>query len=313
MTARRLKIYALLSAVLTLIYLVVHGTDSRSEKSAELVYNKPSLTEIESDPGAPTTRRMSLNARSVLVVDNHTGAWLYAKRALEARPIASLTKLLTAMVYLDMKPNLDTVVYISNRDCYKSAKSHLRRGEAYKAIDLLHIALMASDNRAARALATASGLPRQIFIECMNIKARQLGMMNTTVVEVTGLSEGNISTAADVAILVNAAMKYKLIKEITSKYRLRVKVQNKRRYKNYVNTNRMVLSKWRVLAGKTGFIRESDYCLATVLRDKQSRELTVVVLGSPTNNTRFRVARQLAVFGFKHAGRNTNGTQIARR
>jgi D-alanyl-D-alanine endopeptidase (penicillin-binding protein 7) len=147
----------------------------------------------------------------------------------------------------------------------------------------------------------------------MNKKARQLGMMNTAVVEVTGLSEKNVSTAADVAILIKAAMKYPLIKKITSKYRLRVDVRNKRRYKNYVNTNRMVLSKWKVLAGKTGFIRESDYCLGTVLRDKKGREITIVVLGSPTNNTRFQVARKLAYFGFKYAGRNSNGTQIAGR
>ncbi len=312
MTKRRLAISGFFVAVLMLIYIGVHGTSA--EESEPIVYDRPSINEITHDLDICKSRRMSLNAKSVLIIDNSTGAWIYRKYAQRKRPIASLTKLLTAMVYLDMAPNLDTVVYISNRDCYKSAKSNLRRGEAYKARDLLFATLMASDNRAARAIATASGLPRPIFVQRMNDKARWLGMMNTEVVEVTGLDENNISTAADIAILIREAMTYPMINKITSTYRHRAKLQNKNRYKNLVNTNRMVLSRWKVLAGKTGFIIESDYCLATVMKDRQGRELTVVVLGSPTNNIRFQVARKLAQYGFKHAGRIQDGTkQIADR
>jgi len=301
---RKIKAYGVLFVVLILVTLAVYGTGS--DKQPPVVYSYPTLAEISGDPEPPTSRRMAINARSVLLVDNSTGAWLYTKKALDTRPIASLTKLLTAMVYLDTHPNLDTVVYISGRDCYKSAKSHLREGEGYKASELLSIALMASDNRAARALATASELPRQAFIDRMNAKARELGMMNTKIFEVTGLDERNISTAADIATMVNAAMKYPQIKKVSSTYRLRIKVQNKKRYKNFVNTNRLVLSKWHVLLGKTGFIRESDYCLGTILKSKSGQEITVVVLGSPTNSTRFRVARKLADFGFKYAGRIKN-------
>lgn len=312
MKTRKIKVYGVGFMILFLALLAVYGTGANEQVPD--VYNYPTLSEIAGDPGPPPTRRMSVNARSVLVVDNSCGTWLYAKNALDTRPIASLTKLLTAMVYLDTHPNLDTIVYISGRDCYKSAKSHLRQGEGYKASELLTIALMASDNRAARALATASEIPRRDFVDRMNRKARELGMMNTKISEVTGLDDRNVSTAADIATMVNAAMKYPEIRKISSTYRLRVKVQNKRRYKNFVNTNRLVLSKWHVELGKTGFILESDYCLGTVLTNRSGQEITVVVLGSPTNGTRFRVARKLANFGFKYAGRMKNGAnEIAGR
>jgi D-alanyl-D-alanine endopeptidase (penicillin-binding protein 7) len=312
MMKQRLTIYGILIGVLTMVYIVVNGTGA--EEQPKIVYDYPSLEEVSYDLDICKTRRMSLNAKTALIIDNNTGAWIYKKYPQRRRPIASLTKLLTAMVYLDMGPNLDTVVYISNRDCYQSAKSNLRRGEAYKARDLLYATLMASDNRAARAIATASGLAREIFIKRMNEKARWLGMMNTEVVEVTGLDERNISTAADIAILIREAMTYPMISKITSTYRHRANIQNRKRKKNLVNTNRMVVSKWKVMAGKTGFILKSDYCLATVMKDKQGREITVVVLGSPTNSIRFQVARKLAYYGFKHAERKKDGTeQIAGR
>ncbi len=312
MMVRKIKVYSVGFIILLLAMLAVYGTGANEQ--VPVVYNYPTLSEIIGDPNPPTSRRMSINARAVLVVDNSTDSWLYAKNAQSIRPIASLTKLLTAMVYLDTHPNLDTIVYISGRDCYKSAKSHLRQGEGYKASELLAIALMASDNRAARALATASEIPRAEFVERMNAKARELGMINTKVFEVTGLDERNVSTASDVATMVNAAMEYPQIKKISSTYRMRVKVHNKKRYKNFVNTNRLVLSRWHVQLGKTGFIIESDYCLGTVLKNKSGQEITVVVLGSPTNSTRFRVARKLANFGFKYAGRMKNGAnEIAGR
>lgn len=307
----RATTYGLLTVVFLIVYLAVYG--SGSDEKPDFVYNNPSLDEISHDLDICKTRSMSLNAKSVLVMDNKAGAWIFAKKPQRVRPIASLTKLLTAMVYLDTKPNLDTTVYISSRDCYQSAKSRIYKGEAYNARDLLYAAVMASDNRAARAIATASGLARHTFIERMNDKAQALGMMNTELFEVTGLDERNVSTAADIAILINAAMDYPEIKKGSSRYIHNCQLQNKKRKKRFINTNRLVRSKWNVLAGKTGFIIESDYCLATILKNKAGEEITVVVLGSPTNNIRFSVARKLATYGFKRAGRYNDGKQIAGR
>ncbi len=305
--------YSIISFLLIVVYLSVYGIEADEPERHN--YASPSPEEIAFDLGICSTRGLSLNARSVLVVDNDLDAWIFSKRPQRQRPIASLTKLLTAMVYLDLNPDLDTTVYISARDCYKSAKSRVYKGEAYRARDLLFAALIASDNRAARAIATASGVARQLFIKRMNKKAISLGMMNTKLYEVTGLDERNVSTAADVAILIRSAMAYPFIKQASSKYIYKCKLQNKRnRNKRFINTNRLVRSRWKVLAGKTGFILESDYCLATIMRDKSGREITVVVLGSPTNNIRFAVARKLAFYGFKKAGRINNGTkQIANR
>ncbi len=253
------------------------------------------------------TNGLKINARSVAVIDNDKGAWVYAKQPDDVRSVASLTKLLTAMVYLDSKADPNRIIQITPDDCYESSRSHIYQREAYRAIDLLHVALIASDNRAARALARASGLPLLQFIRGMNDKAISLGMTNTKMYEVTGLDERNVSTAADIAILVNEAMKYPLIRQATSKYKYTCRLQNKKRAKTFTNTNRLIKSKWEVLTGKTGYILESAYCLATILRDAAGRELTVVVLGSPSNGSRFTVARRLAEFGFKQAGRSQNG------
>jgi len=308
MIRRRFITSSLLALIIILVYLSVY-TNGGADESREVVYNLPSVEELGHDLGLCSTRGLSLNAKSVLVVDNSNDAWIYAKRPQRVRPVASLTKLLTAMVFLESGTSLDTVVYISNRDCYNSAKSHVYKGEAYKAIDLFYAAIMSSDNRAARALATASGYPRQVFIDKMNEKAKSIGMRNTAMYEVTGLNERNVSTAADLAILINKALEYPLIKKASSTYIYNCKLQNKNRKKRFINTNRLVRSRWKVLAGKTGYIVESDYCLATVIRDKNGRELTLVVLGSPWNSTRFAVARKLAFWGFKRAGRTHDGTQ----
>ncbi|MEE9441790.1 MAG: serine hydrolase [candidate division Zixibacteria bacterium] len=308
MIKRRIIIYGSLTLFLTLVYLTVYGEKNEIEPDA-IAFNFPLAQADESNIPVCNTRGLSLNARSVLIVDNKSGAWIYSKNPMKVRSVASLTKFLTAMVYLDTKPDLDSVVYISGRDCYNSAKSHIYKGEAYAARDLLYAALMASDNRAARAIATSSGIPRLKFIKKMNEKAREIGMRDTEIFEVTGLDERNVSNSADMAILIQKSLDYPEIMEATSRYTYRCKLKNKNRYKNFINTNRLIRSRWEVLAGKTGFIFESDYCLATVLKDKRGGEITVVVLGSPTNNIRFDVARKLAFFGFKRAGRYDNGSQ----
>ena len=166
---------------------------------------------------------------------------------------------------------------------------------------------MASDNRASRALATASGMSRLDFIQKMNEKAFSLGLRDTKVFDVTGLDERNVSTAADIAGFIRAAAKYPLIGKITSRYTYRCRLQNKDRYKNFINTNRLVRSGWKTMIGKTGYITASGHCVASILSDHKGNEITIVVLGSPTNSVRFNVARKLAAYGFQKQGRSGNG------
>ena len=120
--------------------------------------------------------------------------------------------------------------------------------------------------------------------------------------EPTGLDERNISTAADCAILINAVVNlYPEIAEITSLKTFTIKPVNRKRKIRLINTNKMVFSKYKVLAGKTGYIIESDYCLATILKNSKGKQVTVVVLGAPGPQTRFREARRLANYAFKQA------------
>ena len=147
----------MLSFLLVLFYFSIYGKRSTAEPEFAVAFNYPNIPSDENDIPICHTRGLSLNAKSALIIENKSGGWIYSKRPMRVRPIASLTKLLTAMVYLNTFPNLDTTVYISSRDCYESAKSHIYKGEAYKARDLLYAALMSSDNRAARAIALSVG------------------------------------------------------------------------------------------------------------------------------------------------------------
>jgi serine-type D-Ala-D-Ala endopeptidase (penicillin-binding protein 7) len=306
-SARHIIVPALATAVGLAIYFAVSGIGASQIPTTGS--NLPSRSEATSRQRQCLTNGVKFNAQSALAIDNQTGEWVFARNPQEIRSIASLTKLLTAMVYLDTKPDLEARVTISGQDCFESSRSRIYEKEVFKAVDLLHIALVSSDNRAARAVAGASGLSNVDFVGRMNKKAMSLGMVNTHMYEVTGLDERNVSTAADVALMINAAMKYPLIKQCMSELRYTCRPLNKKRIRAFGNTNRLLWSKWQVQAGKTGYIQKSAYCLATILSEVDGREITVVVLGAPTNGGRFAAARRLADFVFKQLTRSGHGKQ----
>ncbi len=253
-------------------------------------------------PDTNISRDIFLNLKSALAVDNKTGEVLYSFNASETRPIASISKLLTAMVVLDSyKP--DTIIEITKQDARRSSRSLFRTGTKVKAKDLLHAALLQSDNRAARALARTTAGSYEEFAKLMNKKAKEIGLEHTEMCEPTGLNEKNCATAGDCArLVINAMMHYPEIARITSLKKYEFKPVNKKRKIRLINTNKMVFSKYKVKAGKTGFIIKSDYCLTTVLQNSKGREITVVVLGSPRGSIRFREARRLANYAFKKIG-----------
>ncbi len=245
--------------------------------------------------------RPRLYCDAALVLDHQTGEILYGKNENKARSIASLTKLMTAMVYLDTKPDLTKKVTITKEDARNSARSHLRRGETFVAIDLFHSALMSSDNRAARAISRASGLSKAEFVRRMNLKANELGMWNTQFVEVTGLAEENISTAYDCALLLDAALEYELIREITTTQRYAFRsLDRRKRLHRSTNSNRLIFSRHKIHGGKTGYICESGWCLATRAGNKKGHEVTAVILGSTSNPQRFRDADRALTWGYRN-------------
>jgi D-alanyl-D-alanine carboxypeptidase len=229
-------------------------------------------------------------ARNAILLDPTTGEVLFEKNSSRSVPIASLTKLMTAMVFLEQKPDLSREVEVSLTEIAGGGHTQLRRGEHAPLGELLHMSLMCSDNVATRVVARESGLSAEDFIARMNRKAIELGLTGTRFVEFTGLDEHNVSTASDVARMLHAAANETLIAEITTTRSYAFRTERRAHAIN--NTNRLLYSRYEVLGGKTGFIIEAGYCFATWVRS-QGRDLIAVVLGAPTNATRFADAVRL--------------------
>ena len=228
-------------------------------------------------------------ARNAIVLDPATDAVLYEKNSGTSAPCASLTKMMTALVFLEQKPDFDRVVEVSDRELAGGGHTQLRRGERVRLGDLLHMSLMCSDNVATRVLVRESGVPLEDFLARMNRKAVELGLARTRFVECTGLDERNVSTAADIARLLRAASENDIIHDITTQrgYDFHaLSASNRVRFHHIGSTNRLLYGRYEIRGGKTGFISESGYCLATWIRTDQ-RDMIAVVLGAPTNATRF--------------------------
>jgi serine-type D-Ala-D-Ala endopeptidase (penicillin-binding protein 7) len=224
-------------------------------------------------------------------VEDASGQVLFQKNPERVYSIASLTKLISAMVLLDTSPDWDRVVEIIPEDVRRSSRSHIRSREQIRVRDLMHASLMSSDNVATKALARSCGIDAHEFVRRMNVKADSLGLTGAHFVEPTGLSEQNVATAQAVAKLLKAAAGNEIVSTIMQKEQYTF-VSN-RKVHRLVNTNRLLRSKWRVTAGKTGFIRESGYCLATNIQSPSGTEITAVLLGAPSNALRFAEARRI--------------------
>lgn len=241
-----------------------------------------------------------LNLKAALLLNYGNGEVLYAKNCDKVRPIASISKLVAAMVIIDKGVDLDRTEKITRQDARRSRRSRLRVGYELTRRDLLHAALMNSDNRATRTLARATSGSIEEFVREMNRKVRKLGLKNTVFYDPTGLDERNVSTAHEVAKLLHYAYDYALVAKITAKKRYRARIQNKKNaFCRFSNTNQLVLSPYKVLAGKTGYTIASDYCLTTLVKNKRGETLTLVLLGVPGDRLRFKEARRLLKWGFR--------------
>jgi D-alanyl-D-alanine endopeptidase (penicillin-binding protein 7) len=218
------------------------------------------------------------------VIDPLTDEVLYEKNAASSVPIASLSKLMTVRVFLEQLPDLDRMVEVTQAELQGAGRSQLRNHERIALRDLLHMSVMCSDNAATRVLVRESGLSPEDFLARMNRSAIELGLARTRFVEFTGLDERNVSTAADCARLLRADAGNPVIQEImtTRTYEFR----SATRPHTIANTNRLLYGRYDVRGGKTGFIVEAGYCLATWIHS-QGRDLIAVVLGAPTAATRF--------------------------
>ena len=236
---------------------------------------------------APNPAKLEVRSSSALVLDVRTGKTLYQKNATRVRPIASLTKLMTALVVLDARQNLNQTLTVDKNDMdrIKHTHSRIRMGTKVTRRDALHLALMSSENRMASALARHYPGGRSAFVRAMNNKARALGMRHTHFYDSTGLSTRNVSTAQDLGKLAAAAYRQPLIRQFTQDENREMRFSSPAYSLMFNNTNPLVKNPdWDVRLSKTGFTDEAGRCL--VMRAKpDSRELAIVLLNSVGKRT----------------------------
>ena len=227
-----------------------------------------------------------ISARAAIAVDKASKKVLWKKNANSRFPIASISKLIAALVFLDTDPDLNKIFTLKKEDLAGGGVVKLKEGDSVILKDLLYAALIASDNNAANALVRASRMDKSQFVQKMNEKAKSFGMLNSRFVEPTGLNYANISTALDLVILLEEALNNPVIAPILKTKSYQLKTLNGNVY-NLRNTNKLLWSYIDVVGGKTGFINESKYNLAVAVKTDEGHTVYIVVLGSKSIDDRF--------------------------
>lgn len=256
--------------------------------------------------GVPLFNPQDVSAKSVAVRDESTGRILFQKDAYIKRPIASLTKLMTALVWFEADGNLEKTVEIKSEDYREGSIPYFIAGDKVKAKDLLYAGLVASSNSAMAALARSLGLTAGDFIKLMNDKAAELGMKDTVFVEPTGLDSRNMSTATDLFILARSAFSNSEISRATQLSSYSFRPLNGGAFRSVASTDWLLNSSansgdYKIVGGKTGYIEESDYNLVLKIRNREKgKDLIVVVLGSEETGARFAEAKKLIEWAYKN-------------
>ncbi|MFA6194238.1 MAG: serine hydrolase [Patescibacteria group bacterium] len=274
--------------IITTLFFGFHGVPAVTSGAESLILN----------PGAPKAQ-MSAERGAVLAANDRF--FLFAERADEVQPIASITKLMTALVFLDNNPGWDKAYTITEADKVEGGRLNLFLGDEVTVKDLFYTSLVASDNGATLALVHASGLSEEEFVKKMNEQAVKLGLKQTSFSDPVGLSEYNLSTAREVALLAQAAFKRSEISEATTKPDYLFMTLNGRE-KKIESTDYLLFDSGEktltVLGGKTGYTEKAGYCFVGRLKNSAGREVISVVLNSQDKNGRFKDSKSLANWVF---------------
>jgi D-alanyl-D-alanine endopeptidase (penicillin-binding protein 7) len=234
-----------------------------------------------------------VRAAAAIIYDPETNQVLWEENSQTPRSIASITKVMTATVFLENDPDVAQVITIERGDVFQASTTHLRVNDRVTTDDLLHLLLIASDNAAARALARVSPYGSEGFVRRMNEKAAELGLESTSYADPSGLLSDNVSSAYDMARLITLASGDERIASVmrTSEYT----VYTPKRAITFHSTNHLLgREELDVRAAKTGFITKAGYCLATLFRLPQTnQQFAVVVLGARSNAGRFMETQNL--------------------
>ena len=238
---------------------------------------------------------LELASSKALVINQLTGEIIYAKNTSQSTPIASVTKLMTAMVMLDAHLPMDDLLFIGDEDVdyLKRTHSRLNVGTQLTRGELLQLALMSSENRAASALARNYPGGIGAFMVAMNRKAEVLGMKSTRFYDATGLDSNNVSTAEDLVKMVNAAYHYPEIRQVTTTASQEITLYGRENPINFVNTNSLVRgSDWVIGLSKTGFINEAGRCLV-MQAEISGQPMIIVLLDSAGKQSRIGDANRI--------------------
>lgn len=270
---------------------------------------------------AGSANAINLGSKHALLIDEDTGAVMVEKNANDIVPIASLTKLMTAMVVLDSHPDMNESITITEDDVdmLKHSSSRVPVGASFPRAALLELALMSSDNRAAHALARSYPGGMDAFLQAVREKGMELGLRRTNIEEPTGLSPHNTSTAVDLSKIAMAASRYPEISRITTSSDDLIDVEGAPT--QYRNTNRLVGHRgWDILLSKTGFTREAGRCL--IMRVQAAGRHAIMVLLNAgesatrtvdaTNLQRVLTGEPMIVAAVAHARHRKLSTRVAR-
>ena len=249
---------------------------------------------------AKASGNFPIKSEAAIVLDARKELVLFEKNMEMTLPIASLSKLMTSLVFMETNPNLNDTATISMADADGAGWSQLKINETFTLFDLLHASLMSSNNRATRTLARSCGLSPDEFVARMNQKARKIGLANTSFFEPTGLDTNNRSTALDCARLLYFAQKDSLISSIMGKTTYQFSSLGKRKRIHQIkSTNKLLYTSLppgcagNVKCGKTGYNGASGYCLGTLVQGEDGEEIIAVVLGAPSSRTRFKEIKSI--------------------
>jgi D-alanyl-D-alanine carboxypeptidase len=244
-----------------------------------------------------------LAAENGAILDCQNDNLVFSKNPDQNWPIASITKLFTAYTFLDYNPGWETIYEIKAGDKREGGKIYLFNGDKVKVKDLFYFSLVGSDNTATAALVNSTGMTEEEFVVKINEKIKNLGFKNTRIVDVTGLRDGSISTAREIAGFADIALSEEEINRavLTKKYEF---TTEQGREKVITATNQLLNSfpekEISLLGGKTGYINSAGYCLVSKFIDAGGRAIVTVVLGADSESSRFDLTRKLVDYYYNN-------------
>lgn len=239
---------------------------------------------------------LGIRSRAATVYDEVSGSFLGTLNGDSVQPIASMTKLITASVFLDTMPNMNKILTYAKADERAGARLALRSGETIRRRDAFAAMLLGSANNATALIARSTGLSAEEFVRRMNAKAQALGLKNTRFVEPTGLDPHNVSTANEYAVLASSILRSAAIQKVLATNAYTFSTVSRKKLHTIRNTNTLLKADIAATAGKTGYLDEAGYTMALQTKPDATHSFLTVVLGNPSSSSRYTDAKAIAQF-----------------